>query len=166
MFSGKTEELIRRLKRAQIANKSVKIFKPTVDNRFDAGKIVSHDARGLTSQVVGQASEILDYVNEGDVVGIDEAQFFDESVIRVSNQLASMNCRVVLACLDMDFRGNPFEPVPQLLAIAEYVTKLQAICMVCGGPASYSYRKIENAKKLMLGAKEHYEARCRKHFFE
>jgi thymidine kinase len=164
MFSGKTEELIRRLKRARIANLKVEIFKPAFDNRYHAQNIVSHDESSIASTPVNNSSEIL-FMTEGvDVVGIDEAQFFDENIISVCETLAAKGIRVIVAGLDMDYTGKPFGPMPDLLAIAEYITKLHAICMKCGAIANYSYRKTSQNDQLVIGEKDHYEARCRKCF--
>jgi thymidine kinase len=166
MFSGKTEELIRRLKRAQIANMKVEIFKPEIDKRFHEMHIVSHDENRITSIPVNRSRDILQYCRGIDVTGIDEAQFFDEELPAVCDELANDGIRVIVAGLDMDFRGNPFGPVPILLAKAEYITKLHAICVRCGNIASYSYRKATSGEKVLLGEKDVYEPRCRKCFFE
>lgn len=161
MFSGKTEELIRRLKRAKIANLSVEIFKPTIDLRYDAIKIVSHDERSIHSTPVSHSQNIM-LLSEGiQVVGIDEAQFFDADIIEVCNHLALKGTRVIVAGLDMDFTGKPFGPIPGLLAVADYITKLHAICVVCGNIANYSYRKSATTAQIMLGEKDLYEPRCR-----
>jgi thymidine kinase len=165
MFSGKTEELIRRLKRARIANLKVEIFKPSFDVRFDAVKIVSHDENEIPSMPVEHSQQLLLQAQDVDVVGIDEAQFFDEDLPRVCDVLAGQGIRVIVAGLDMDFAGKPFGPMPRLLAQAEYITKLHAICMKCGAIASYSYRKIPAEEQIMLGAKEVYEARCRRCYY-
>jgi len=166
MFSGKTEELIRRLKRARIANKNIMAFKPTVDTRYHETHIMSHDENSTLSVPVQHSSEIIKMVNnETELVAIDEAQFFDENLPEVCSQLAQSGKRVVIAGLDMDYTGKPFGPMPQLLAMAEYVTKLHAICMVCGGTAQLSCRKhAESEEQVLLGAKDIYEARCRKCF--
>ena len=164
MFSGKTEELIRRLKRARIANLKVEIFKPAVDNRYDKEKIVSHDESSISSIPVTHSNNILLLTEGVDVVGIDEAQFFDDQIISVCEALAAKGVRVIAAGLDMDYTGKPFGPMPNLLAIAEYITKLHAICMRCGAIANYSYRKIPNSNQLVIGEKDHYEARCRRCF--
>lgn len=161
MFSGKTEELIRRLKRAKIAHQKVEIFKPALDTRYDAENIVSHDENHITSTPVSHSANILLYTNQVDVVGIDEAQFFDEGILNVCRQLAQRGIRVVVAGLDMDFQGNPFGPMPQLLAIADYITKVHAICVVCGNIANYSYRISKSEDKILLGEKKEYEPRCR-----
>ena len=164
MFSGKTEELIRRLNRANIARQHVEIFKPAIDTRYDAQDIVSHNATKIRSTPLHAAQEILLLSGNCDVVGIDEAQFFDESIVEVCNKLAQAGKRVIVAGLDMDFQGVPFGAMPQLMAIAEYVTKVHAICMVCGDIAGYSYRKVAGESQVMLGETDSYEARCRKCF--
>lgn len=161
MFSGKTEELIRRLRRAQIANLKVEIFKPTVDTRYDETDIVSHNDTRIKSTPVENSQQILLLAQEVDVVGIDEAQFFDEEMPIVAEALASRGIRVIIAGLDMDFLGRPFGPMPQALAMADYVTKLHAICMVCGDIASFSYRKSASEAMVVLGEKDVYEPRCR-----
>ncbi|MBY0245531.1 MAG: thymidine kinase [Sphingobacteriaceae bacterium] len=161
MFSGKTEELIRRLKRAQIAQLNIEIFKPKVDTRYDESAIVSHNYNSIPSTAVENAQSILLLKASTQVVGIDEAQFFDETLPEVCNKLASKGIRVIVAGLDMDFLGNPFGPIPQLMAIAEHVTKVNAICAQCGSPAVYSFRKIVNNATILLGEKESYEPRCR-----
>lgn len=165
MFSGKTEELIRRLKRAQIANLTVEIFKPAVDVRYDQHDIVSHDANRIRSTPVESAQSILLLSSGVDVVGIDEAQFFDDELPNVAEQLAVKGTRVIVAGLDMDFKGKPFGPMPALLAKAEYITKLHAICMQCGDIANYSYRKTGNDSKVLLGEKDVYEPRCRNCYY-
>jgi thymidine kinase len=162
MFSGKTEELIRRLKRARIANLKVEIFKPALDVRFDAKKIVSHDENEIHSTPVEHSQQILLLTEAVDVVGIDEAQFFDDGLPGVCDALACRGIRVIAAGLDMDFAAQPFGPMPYLLAKADYVTKLHAICMRCGNIAHYSYRKIPAEDQIMLGAKDVYEPRCRR----
>lgn len=161
MFSGKTEELIRRLKRAQFANMNVEIFKPVMDTRYDPEDIVSHDENKITSTPITSSQNMLLLATDIEVVGVDEAQFFDESLPEVCEKLALKGIRVIVAGLDMDFLGNPFGPVPSLLAKAEYVTKLHAICMVCGNIASHSYRLVNKDQKVLLGEKDHYEPRCR-----
>jgi len=161
MFSGKTEELIRRLRRAQIANLRVGIFKPQADNRFHPENIVSHDENILHSVPVTSANDILDQVSNVDVVGIDEAQFFDEELPVVCETLALQGTRVIVAGLDMDFLRKPFGQMPILLSMAEYITKLHAICMQCGNIANYSYRKTGNAALFLIGDKDLYEPRCR-----
>ncbi|HNI43865.1 MAG: thymidine kinase [Chitinophagales bacterium] len=161
MFSGKTEELIRRLRRATIANQQVKIFKAAIDTRYDTTNIVSHDAKTIPSIPVQKAADILAYVDDAEVIGIDEAQFFDEQLPMICETLAVRGVRVIIAGLDMDFLGKPFGAMPHLLAIAEYITKLHAICVQCGQLATHSYRKVLNTDKVVLGAKEAYEPRCR-----
>lgn len=161
MFSGKTEELIRRLKRAQIAKMNVEIFKPKTDTRYHESAVVSHDLNSIQSTPVENSSSILLLGSNTEVVGIDEAQFFDTELPNVCNKLAARGIRVIIAGLDMDFQGEPFGPMPALMAIAEEVTKVQAICAQCGSPATYSYRTINNETKVLLGEKESYEPRCR-----
>jgi thymidine kinase len=161
MFSGKTEELIRRLRRSQFAGLKVEIFKPSLDNRYSETRVVSHDDKSIISTPVDNASAILLFAGEVDVVGIDEAQFFDNSIVDVCNKLADDGIRIVIAGLDMDFMGKPFGPMPALLAIAEYVTKVHAICMRCGNLAQYSFRKSEEAQVVLLGEKNLYEPLCR-----
>jgi thymidine kinase len=162
MFSGKSEELIRRLRRAQIARQRVQIFKPKLDNRFSEDHIVSHSDMKIKSQLVLQAREILDLLDvRTQVIGIDEGQFFDMDLVYVCNKLADTGKRVIIAGLDQDFRGKPFDPMPQLLAIAEYITKTLAICVRCGAPANRTQRLVENPDRLLVGATDAYEARCR-----
>ena len=161
MFSGKTEELIRRLKRANFANLKVEIFKPVIDTRYSESKVVSHDSNAIISSQVESASNISLMANNVDVVGIDEAQFFDNGLVEVCNRLADSGIRVIVAGLDMDYKGNPFGPIPALISIAEYVTKVHAICMRCGNLAHYSYRKSDTDKIVLLGEKDIYEALCR-----
>jgi thymidine kinase len=161
MFSGKTEELIRRLRRAQFAGLKVEIFKPSLDKRYSETRVVSHDDKSIVSTPVDNASAILLMANDVDVVGIDEAQFFDNSIVEVCNTLADNGIRIVIAGLDMDFMGKPFGPMPALLAIAEYVTKVHAICMRCGNLAQYSFRKSEDEQVVLLGEKNLYEPLCR-----
>lgn len=161
MFSGKTEELIRRLKRAKIANLRVEIFKPSIDTRYHEQAIVSHDENSIHSTPVDNAHAILLLSNEVDVVGIDEAQFFDTEITEVCNQLALRGVRVIVAGLDMDYTGKPFGAMPQLLATADYITKLHAICVKCGNIANYSYRKTTHNKQVVIGEKNMYEPRCR-----
>lgn len=161
MFSGKTEELIRRLKRAQLAKQKIEIFKPDVDRRYDEEKVVSHDAREIMSTPVPASSNILLLANDIDVIGIDEAQFFDSELPNVCNQLANKGIRVIVAGLDMDFKGKPFGPIPALLASAEYVTKVHAICMRCGNLANHSHRLAEGESLVMLGEASEYEPLCR-----
>ncbi len=162
MFSGKTEELIRRLKRARIANLKVEIFKPAIDVRYDAVKIVSHDTNAIPSTPIDQSQKILLLAGDATVIGIDEAQFFDAEIANVCDQLAFKGYRVIVAGLDMDYLGNPFGQMPYILAKADYVTKLHAICMKCGNIANYSYRKIPAEGQVVLGEKDIYEPRCRK----
>ena len=164
MFSGKTEELIRRLKRAKFAKLNVEIFKPEVDNRYDDNKVVSHDANDIVSTAVPAAANIRLLADNFDVVGIDEAQFFDDEIVRVCNDLANRGVRVIVAGLDMDFKGNPFGPMPQLMATAEYVTKVHAICTRTGQLAHHSFRKSENDNLVMLGETEEYEPLSRAAF--
>ncbi len=161
MFSGKTEELIRRLKRVKIANLKAEIFKPSIDKRYDEIKIVSHDTNFIQSTPVESAKDILLLAQDADVVGIDEAQFFDEQIVTVCEQLASKGIRVIVAGLDMDYSGKPFAQMPNLLAIADYITKLHAICVVCGNIANISYRKNSEGGQILIGEKEVYEPRCR-----
>ncbi len=162
MFSGKTEELIRRLRRANIAKLNVKIFKPKIDVRYSTSDIVSHSEQSLPSILVESANEILDHAKNAQVIGIDEAQFFNNELIEVCNKLANEGRRVIVAGLDQDYRGIPFEPIPQLLAVAEYITKTLAICVVCGNPADRTQRKIVSSERVLVGASDSYEARCRK----
>ena len=166
MFSGKTEELIRRLKRAQLANQRVMIFKPEVDKRYSNSKVVSHDQREIMSTPVGFARDIPLQCSDCDVIGIDETQFFDPEIVRVASELANDGKRVIMAGLDMDFRGEPFPPMPDLMAIAEYITKVHAVCMNCGDVASFSHRRTKSQKTVVLGVKDIYEALCRKCFYE
>ena len=161
MFSGKTEELIRRLKRAKIAGQKVEIFKPRIDNRYDELKVVSHDANYILSTPLDRASEIVEAAGVVNVVGIDEAQFFDEQLPDVCQKLALKGLRVIVAGLDMDFKGRPFGPMPNLLAVAEYITKVHAICQHCGNLATHSYRLSTDSDTVVLGEQEIYEARCR-----
>jgi len=166
MFSGKTEELLRRLTRARIAKQKVEVFKPAVDVRYDDEDVVSHDARKSNSIPVENASQILFYAEDFEVVGIDEAQFFGSELVSVCNELANRGKRVIVAGLDMDYQGKPFGPLPQLLATAEYVTKVHAICMKCGNLANYSHRTVKDEKLVVLGETEAYEPLCRKCFLE
>ena len=166
MFSGKTEELIRRLNRARLAKQKLEIFKPSVDTRYHESNVVSHDENEIRSTPVQFANDILLLAGESDVIGIDEAQFFDESLTDVCQKLARMGKRVIIAGLDMDFEGKPFGPLPALMATAEFVTKVHAICMQCGSLASYSFRLVPNNDQVMLGQKEEYEARCRSCFID
>jgi thymidine kinase len=164
MFSGKTEELIRRLRRAAIARQKVEIFKPKIDNRYSEKEIVSHDKQKIKSRIIESPDEILKYALEAQVVGIDEAQFFDTSLVKVSQTLANMGKRVIIAGLDQDYRGEPFGPIPQLLAVAEYITKTHAICVICGNPANHTFRTSQDTGKVVVGASDIYEARCRNCF--
>jgi thymidine kinase len=162
MFSGKSEELIRRLRRAQIARQKVQIFKPTFDNRYAEDQIVSHSDMRIGSRNVSNSNALLGQVDEDtEVVGIDEGQFFDADLPAVCNALANKGKRVIVAGLDQDYLGKPFEPMPQLLAIAEYITKTLAICMVCGNPANHTQRLVASQDRVLLGAQGTYEARCR-----
>ena len=161
MFSGKTEELIRRLKRVKIANLKVEIFKPAIDVRYDAVNIVSHDTNAIFSTPVESSQTILLLAQDVDVVGIDEAQFFDAEIAYVCEQLALRGTRVIVAGLDMDYLGKPFGQMPNLLAIADYITKLHAICVQCGNIANISYRKTASEGQILLGEKDVYEPRCR-----
>jgi len=166
MFSGKTEELIRRLKRAQFAKQKVEIFKPIVDTRYHEEKVISHDENEIRSTPVPAAANIRLLADDCDVVGIDEAQFFDDEIVTVCNDLANMGIRVVVAGLDMDFKGNPFGPMPALMATAEYVTKVHAICTRTGNLANYSFRKSNNDKLVLLGEIEEYEPLSRAAFYK
>jgi len=166
MFSGKTEELIRRLKRVRIAEQSVEIYKPARDTRYSKDEVVSHDARSIPSRAIQDPREILEVAAHIDVIGIDEAQFFDETLREVCEELALRGHRVIVAGLDMDFRGRPFGPMPDLLAVAEYITKLHAICNHCGNLATHTYRLTTDAETVVLGEKDIYEARCRHCFNE
>lgn len=161
MFSGKTEELIRRLKRARIANQKVQIFKPAKDKRYHDEMVVSHDENSIDSIPVEKSTDILDFVEDINVIGIDEAQFFDEALTDVCQKLAISGARVIIAGLDMDFRGRPFGPIPNLLAVAEYITKVHAICPHCGNLATHSYRLSTEQDTVVLGEKDKYEPRCR-----
>lgn len=161
MFSGKTEELIRRLKRAKIANQRTEIFKPKIDTRYDQRKVVSHDENSILSVPIENSSRLLELSKGFSVIGIDEAQFFDEKLPDVCQELARQGKRVIVAGLDMDFRGIPFGPIPNLLAVAEYITKVHAICQHCGNLATHSYRVAHDENTVMLGEKDSYEARCR-----
>ena len=164
MFSGKTEELIRRLKRAQIARQSVALFKPAMDTRYAEDAVVSHDATAMPSEVVHAADQILLLVGDANVVGIDEAQFFGIELVNVVEHLARDGRRVICAGLDQDYLGRPFEPVPSLMAVAEHVTKLHAVCVRCGAPANHSQRIVGEAARVLVGEKEAYEPRCRRCF--
>jgi thymidine kinase len=165
MFSGKSEELIRRLRRAQIARQRVQIFKPAIDARYEANEIVSHSGLGIPSDNVSKAPEILEKLQaRTEVVGIDEAQFLGEEVVDVCSRLANLGKRVIVAGLDTDYRGRPFEPMPRLLAVAEEITKLLAICVRCGNPAVHTQRMVESEELIVVGAGDSYEARCRRCF--
>jgi thymidine kinase len=164
MFSGKTEELIRRLRRAQIARQRVAIFKPRLDDRFGTDHLVSHSEQRIPSTEVESAGDILELAREADVLGIDEAQFLGPELVEVCESLANQGKRVIVAGLDQDFRGQPFEPIPHLLAIAEYITKTLAICVVCGAPANRTQRKVPRGERVVVGAADVYEARCRRCF--
>ncbi len=166
MFSGKTEELIRRLKRARIAHLKVEIFKPAIDIRYDETQVVSHDANSIQSTPIDNSQTILLLAQDVDVVGIDEAQFFDNEIINVCESLALRGTRVIVAGLDMDYLGRPFGQIPNLLAVADYITKLHAICVRCGNIANISYRKTAAEGQVVLGEKDSYEPRCRKCFHE
>jgi thymidine kinase len=161
MFSGKTEELIRRLKRAKIANLKIEIYKPATDTRYDVTKIVSHDSNAIASTQVANSSEILALAEDAQVVGIDEAQFFDEGIVAVCETLVMQGKRVIVAGLDMDYLGKPFGPMPALLSVADFITKLHAICVQCGHLANVSYRTSDEEGTVVLGEKNNYEPRCR-----
>ena len=162
MFSGKTEELIRRLRRAKIAKQKVQIFKPRIDTRYSISDIVSHSEQSLPSILIDDINEVLNYSKDAEVIGIDEAQFFSNNIVNICNNLANHGKRVIVAGLDQDYRGIPFEPMPQLLAISEYITKTLAICVVCGNPADKTQRKTTTSERVLVGASDIYEARCRK----
>ncbi|MBS1594724.1 MAG: thymidine kinase [Bacteroidetes bacterium] len=166
MFSGKTEELIRRMKRAQIANQTVEIFKPAIDVRYDDIMVVSHDANKIRSTPVTHSDNILLMSTNIDVVGIDEAQFMDAELPSVCEKLAQGGTRVIIAGLDMDFEGKPFGPMPALLSIADYITKVHAICVKCGEIAHFSYRTVADTSKVLLGEKDSYEPRCRSCYYK
>ena len=161
MFSGKTEELIRRIKRAKFARQRVEIYKPAIDTRYSDAEVVSHDSTSIASTPIDSSASILLFTSEIDVVGIDEAQFFDEGLVDVCNELANNGVRVIIAGLDMDFRGKPFGPMPALCAIADEVSKVHAICVKCGQLASFSHRTVKNDKQVMLGETAEYEPLCR-----
>jgi thymidine kinase len=161
MFSGKTEELIRRIRRAKIANLKVEIFKPAIDTRYHETDVVSHNESAIPSTPVDSSQNILLLVGDAQVVGIDEAQFFDDELPNVAEQLALKGVRVIVAGLDMDFAMNPFGPIPKILAKADYITKLHAICVCCGDIANYSYRKVASKERVLLGETDAYEPRCR-----
>ena len=164
MFSGKTEELIRRLNRAKIAKLKVEIFKPGIDTRYDEQDVVSHNENVIKSTPIESADQILFYASDVDVIGIDEAQFFDDQLSHVCNELANRGIRVIVAGLDMDFQGKPFGPIPHIMATAEYVTKVHAICMRCGNLATYSHRTIQGDDLVVLGETDSYEPLCRRCF--
>src|SRR5512143_798337 len=164
MYSGKTEELIRRLRRAQIARQRVEIFKPAIDDRYARDQIVSHSELRIPSRSIRNAKDVLRYAHEAQVIGIDEGQFLGPDLVKVCERLARRGKRVIVAGLDQDYRGRPFEPMPQLLAVAEYITKTLAICVVCGNPANRSYRKKQRAGRVVVGGADLYEARCRRCF--
>jgi thymidine kinase len=166
MFSGKTEELIRRLKRAQFAKQKVEIFKPAIDKRYSVNEVVSHDENSIRSTPVENSANILLYSGNADVIGIDEAQFFDKGLIEVATKLANMGVRVIVAGLDMDFKGVPFGPIPGLMAVADDVTKVHAICVKCGNIAQFSHRLSDKEQVVLLGEKESYEPLCRRCFID
>ena len=168
MFSGKTEELLRRIRRAEFANQKIELFKPAIDIRYDETEVVSHNENSRISTPVNSSSEILLYINmtEVQVVAIDEVQFFDEGIVEVCNQLANAGIRVIVSGLDMDYKGLPFGPMPRLMAVAEYVSKQHAICTRCGDLAHFSYRFVPNEKQVLLGEKDAYEPLCRHCFDE
>ena len=161
MFSGKTEELIRRVRRAHIARQKIELFKPEIDTRYSKNEIVSHDDQKLPSRVVKDANEMIPLSLEVQVVAIDEAQFYQKNLVKVCKTMANMGKRVIVAGLDTDYRGEPFSPIPDLLAIAEYITKTHAICVVCGNPANFTQRTTKSKDQVLIGASDIYEARCR-----
>jgi thymidine kinase len=163
MFSGKTEELIRRIRRAEIARQRVKVFKPKIDNRYSEFSIVSHSEQSYPSEVIENAEEMLEKSFDAEVIGIDEAQFFDNNLVQVCQSLADAGRRVIVAGLDQDYKAMPFEPMPQLLAVAEYITKTMAICVICGAPANRTQRVSKESDRVLVGGENHYEARCRLH---
>jgi thymidine kinase len=163
MFSGKTEELIRRIRRAEIAKQRVKVFKPKIDNRYSEFSIVSHSELSYPSEIIENAAEIPEKCFEAEVIGIDEAQFFDMNLVDICQMLADSGKRVIVAGLDQDYKAQPFEPMPQLLAIAEYISKMQAVCVVCGAPANRTQRVTKGEGRVLVGGTDHYEARCRLH---
>jgi thymidine kinase len=163
MFSGKTEELIRRIRRAEIAKQRVKVFKPKIDNRYSEFSIVSHSEQSYPSEVIENAEEILEKSFDVEIIGIDEAQFFDNNLVQVCQSLADSGKRVIVAGLDQDYKAVPFEPMPQLLAVAEYITKTMAICVICGAPANRTQRVSKNSDRVLVGGENYYEARCRLH---
>jgi thymidine kinase len=164
MFSGKTEELLRRINRARIARQRVVVFKPKTDVRYAVEEVVSHADGRVKCVPVSDAAEIPGLVGDAQVVGIDEAQFFERNLVSVATELADLGLRVLVAGLDQDFRGVPFEPMPELLAVSEYITKTLAVCMVCGAPANRSQRLVQRDVRVLLGASDSYEARCRRHW--
>ncbi|MFO8099534.1 MAG: thymidine kinase [Salinibacter sp.] len=164
MFSGKTEELIRRLRRARIARQTVEVFKPALDERYSEDEVVSHDENTIATTPVDAASQIVLMAGEADVIGIDEAQFFDTELVAVCQELAAEGRRVVVAGLDTDYRADPFDPIPQIMAVAEHVTKLHAVCVVCGAPANHSQRIVPGEERVLVGATDAYEPRCRQCF--
>jgi thymidine kinase len=168
MFSGKTEELLRRIRRAEFANQKIELFKPAIDTRYDETEVVSHNESSRISTPVNSSSEILLYINmsEVQVVAIDEVQFFDDGIVEVCNQLADAGIRVIVSGLDMDYKGVPFGPMPRLMAVAEYVSKQHAICTRCGDLAQFSYRIVPNQQQVLLGEKDAYEPLCRHCFDE
>lgn len=161
MFSGKTEELIRRVRRAQIAQMKTIIFKPRIDNRYSEEHVVSHDKKKLTSKIIESTKEIMPNSKDAEVVAVDEAQFFDDDILEISKILAKQKKRVIIAGLDTDYRGKPFGPMPQLICEADYVDKLRAICVVCGNPATYTQRTSKDKQRVVIGETDIYEARCR-----
>lgn len=163
MFSGKTEELIRRIRRAQIARQRVKVFKPKIDNRYSEFQIVSHSEQSFPSEVIERSSEIMEKSFDAEVIGIDEGQFFDNDLVEVCQNLADSGRRVIVAGLDQDYRAMPFGPMPALLSVAEYITKTLAVCVICGAPANRTQRVTSGGDRILVGAANHYEARCRLH---
>jgi thymidine kinase len=163
MFSGKTEELIRRIRRAEIARQRVKVFKPKIDNRYSEFSIVSHSEQSFPSEMIENAEEIMEKSFDAEIIGIDEAQFFDNNLVAVCQALADSGKRVIVAGLDQDYKAVPFEPMPQLLAVAEYITKTLAVCVICGAPANRTQRVSQSKDRVLVGAENHYEARCRLH---
>ena len=163
MFSGKTEELIRRIRRAEIARQRVKVFKPKIDNRFSEFEIVSHSEQSFPSEVISSAEEMLEKSFDAEVIGIDEGQFFGNDLVEVCQNLADAGKRVIVAGLDQDYRAQPFGPIPDLLSVAEYITKTLAVCVVCGAPANRTQRITASSQQILVGATNHYEARCRLH---
>lgn len=166
MFSGKTEELIRRLRRAEFAKLPLKIFKPYIDTRYATNQVVSHDFNKINSTTVKHSSEIIALSSQIQVVGIDEAQFFDNELPSVCSLLANQGIRVIVAGLDMDYLGNPFGPIPQLMAISEHVTKVHAVCVICGAPANFSFRTAHHEDQILLGERNFYEPRCRSCYYD